>query len=161
MSYPGEEIPKWFNYQMEGCSMNIMLPYNPNFMGFAFCVIVEPDEYMNMAFPSLECEINVKTIYDNERHFQRSTGLEMFFHQNPKSLQYVFMTTFMIKEDSFSSAKEMSFNFRIKGKMDIKRCGVRILYVEDAKDFGIGRFQKSMLEQLHYFQVSPSKEGTL
>ncbi|GMN74214.1 hypothetical protein TIFTF001_055400, partial [Ficus carica] len=131
-----------------------------------FASLLKHDDYA-IQYTSLECEINVKTIYGNECDVVSGE----FHLENRKSL-HVLMTTFMSNEYSFSLAREISFNIRGRKKAEIKRIGVRILCVEDAIDFGIisgqsndvtnkgkqSRFQKSMLEQLHYLKVSRSKK---
>ncbi|XP_068323222.1 disease resistance-like protein DSC1 [Pyrus communis] len=45
---PGNEIPNWFSYQNEGCSLNIKLPPNwfgTDFLGFALSLVVTFDNY--------------------------------------------------------------------------------------------------------------------
>ncbi|XP_050387840.1 TMV resistance protein N-like isoform X2 [Argentina anserina] len=42
MSLPGSEIPRWFNHQCNGFSVNVQLPQNwfdDKFLGFALCVV--------------------------------------------------------------------------------------------------------------------------
>ncbi|GMN55699.1 hypothetical protein TIFTF001_024816 [Ficus carica] len=120
--YPGEEIPKWFNFQTEGRSMNVRLPYNPkSLMSFAFCFICKQPECKEITH--LECEINVKTIYGNEWKSRCDVVTGRFHHENRKSL-HVLMTTFMSKEESFSLAREISFNIR-GTQAEVKRNSVR------------------------------------
>ncbi|GMN20486.1 hypothetical protein TIFTF001_045343 [Ficus carica] len=172
MCYPGNNIPEWFIYQNKGRSINIRLPCNSNFMGFAFCVILSGnnkyDEQQQQQVP-LEGEIHVKTFDGDERHLSfYKDGLPLH------AKNHVFMTTFIYDVENFYSAEEMSFNFQTRWKSGakIKRCGIRLLHVQDAMEFGIisskyvcrksnvvneeGR--PSILEQLRHFQVSSSRK---
>lgn len=69
---PGEEIPEWFNHQRVGGSVTIKLPLLcsslQNFMGFAFCLIVE-NSYLRRTetWQNLNWEIHLKTNYNYER----------------------------------------------------------------------------------------------
>lgn len=65
--YPGDEIPKWFNYKSKGPSMTIKLPpdwLNNKFHGFATCFtaafkgIYSP--YQSLA---IDCHLHLKTIH--------------------------------------------------------------------------------------------------
>ncbi|GMN61849.1 hypothetical protein TIFTF001_030945 [Ficus carica] len=172
MCYPGDNIPEWFSYQKKGRSINIRLPCNFNFMGFAFCFMFSRKEYYKLYGQEIYLcgEIYVKTFDGDERHLPLSLDL---LPSNAKN--YVSMTTCMCDVENFYSAVEMSFNFRTYIK--IKRCGIRLLHVQDAMEFGIissqyvcrksnvvndedgpSLFWKSILEQLRYFQVSSSRK---
>ncbi|GMN61866.1 hypothetical protein TIFTF001_030944 [Ficus carica] len=172
MCYPGDNIPEWFSYQKKGRSINIRLPCNSNFMGFAFCFILSGNKYYNIRSTDanhLNGVIYVKTFDGDKRHLSFCEDRLPLHAKN-----HVFMTTFIRDVAKFYSAEEMSFNFhtpRFSG-VKIKRCGIRLLHVQDAMEFGIisskyvcrksnvvneeGR--PSILEQLRHFQVSSSRK---
>lgn len=57
--FPGNEVPEWFNHQSEGNEINIMLPQswcNNNFLGFAFCVVVQFWEHSFVSDFKLSCQ---------------------------------------------------------------------------------------------------------
>ncbi|GMN55714.1 hypothetical protein TIFTF001_024827 [Ficus carica] len=119
MCYPGEEIPKWFNFQTEGRSMNI--PYNPKslFIGFAFCFIVKQPKRKEITY--LKCEMNVKTIDGNEWKTRCDDVVSGRFHlENRKSL-HVLMTTFMMANQMMSPTRA--------NKVDFKRLLEQLYYV--------------------------------
>ena len=136
MCYPGDNIPEWFSYQNKGHSINIRLPCNSNFVGFAFCFILSCKNYNEWALQGLPLngEIYVKTHDGDERHLPLPLLLLPSSDKN-----HVFMTTFMCDVVNFYPAKEMSFNFGTCEEADvkIKRCGIRLLHVQDAIEFGI------------------------
>ncbi|GMN23018.1 hypothetical protein TIFTF001_050255 [Ficus carica] len=118
-------------------------------------------------------EIYVKTLNGDERHLP--LHLRLLY---PNATNYVVMTTFMCDVENFYSAEEMSFNFRTNEEfVKMKRCGIRLLHVQDAMEFGIissqyvcrksnvvndeggpSLFWESILEQLRHFQVSSSRK---
>ncbi|GMN61829.1 hypothetical protein TIFTF001_030915 [Ficus carica] len=177
MCYPGDNIPEWFSYQKKGRSINIRLPCNSNFMGFAFCFILSCEEYNGWGLQPLHLdgEIYVKTFDGDERHLPLPLKL---LPSNDKN--HVVMTTFMCDVVNFYPAVEMSFNFGTgeEAYVKIKRCGIRLLHVQDAMEFGIisSHFVcrksnvvndeggpslsswESILEQLRHFQVSSSRK---
>lgn len=71
--YPGDDIPKWFNYQTLGSSMNINLPADwcsTKFMGFCLCFVlgstinIDPDKRLDILY-----DFNfkrIKTIDDDD-----------------------------------------------------------------------------------------------
>ncbi|GMN61861.1 hypothetical protein TIFTF001_030949 [Ficus carica] len=136
MCYPGDNIPEWFSYRKKGRSINIRLPCNSNFMGFAFCFILSCMKDYEWALQQLPLngKIYVKTFDGYERHLPLPLQL---LPSNAKN--HVFMTTFMCNVENFYSAVEMSFNFETDEEADvkIKRCGIRLLHVQDAMEFGI------------------------
>lgn len=84
----------------------------------------------------LECEMSVKT-ESGARH------LTMFlWHIDSASgvpdLNHVFMVTHSyVREPGVSSAKEVSFEFRLTDsvEIEIQRCGIRIVRLQDTVDF--------------------------
>ncbi|GMN61836.1 hypothetical protein TIFTF001_030923 [Ficus carica] len=182
MCYPGDNIPEWFSYQKKGSSINIRLPCNSNFMGFAFCFILScKDDVWALEQLPLNGEIYIKTIYgDNMCQIYVKRRLRFRLKLLPSNAKnHVSMTTFICDVENFYSAEEMTFNFQTHwaSRAKIKRCGIRLLHVQDAMEFGIissqyvcrksnvvndeggpSLFWESILEQLRHFQVSSSRK---
>lgn len=146
--FPGNKVPNWFDYKNEGCSVNIKLPpnwYDTIFMVFCFCFvlafkkngtsvgnILDDDSWFE-----LECEMCVKT----------NSGVRSLrkfpWHINSSGevldLNHVFMVThsYVNNKLDISSATEISYDFRVidSAEIQVERCGVRMVYLQDAVDF--------------------------
>ena len=171
--YPGDEIPEWFSYQKAGCSINVKLPppwYSPNnFMGFAFCFVVENSHNDGLEKEVyLNWEICVKTNYNYESRLRYVSGSTCYGSND--DLNQVLMTTYLDTDAfDFDSVIEMSFHFCFNDPLRrIKRCGIRLLCLQDIIEFGVinvvtnelqlSGFWKNTLYYLHGFQVFPSRQ---
>nr|XP_048319710.1 disease resistance protein RPV1-like isoform X1 [Ziziphus jujuba var. spinosa]XP_048319711.1 disease resistance protein RPV1-like isoform X1 [Ziziphus jujuba var. spinosa]XP_048319712.1 disease resistance protein RPV1-like isoform X1 [Ziziphus jujuba var. spinosa] len=69
--YPGDEIPKWFNYQTCGTSIKIMLCpnwNNANFLGLAFCIVLDQNKTDPNISLCIDCKLNFRTMDDDHLH---------------------------------------------------------------------------------------------
>ncbi|PON87769.1 TIR-NBS-LRR-like protein [Trema orientale] len=164
ISFPGDEIQEWFNYQNEngGSLLNMKLPQHfhdsTNFMRFASCVVVAPElngESTNsnvcIHYFTLKCDVKVKT-NRGQRCFNFETNFCDFTND---SSNHVLMWYFRRDEINLFAAKEISFDFHtvVEGSstnrsfedvyptspftFKVKRCGIRMLRLQDAVKYGI------------------------
>ena len=150
-----------------------------NFMGFAFCFVVENAHNADLGeWVYLNWEIRVQTNNNDERRLQFVSGLSCF--GGDYDLNQVLMATYLNTDEvNFDSVIEMSFHFSFVDSLEhkIQRCGVRMLYLQDAIEFGIiaeqyvfeksnvvtnepqpSGFWKNMLYHVLDFQVFPSRQ---
>ncbi|KAL5560012.1 hypothetical protein UlMin_036223 [Ulmus minor] len=124
--YPSHEIPKWFNYQSEGSSITIKLPpdgYNPKtFLGFVVSV-------KGNCYRSIGCTLYLKT--EHSENLEVDLSVSVGGYAESSSLDHVSMwyNCFDHSEVNFQEYQEAKFEFD-GGK--VKRCGVRMLHLEDA-----------------------------
>ncbi|PON33196.1 TIR-NBS-LRR-like protein [Parasponia andersonii] len=140
ISFPGDEIPKWFNHQNNnGCLINVKLTHHLNLMGFASCVVVArgnvDEETNNNLSPEdfqLKCDVYIKT-NEGERHLQLLEEIDA--SGNHPISNHMLMWYFNKDDiDLISSAKEVSFAFPPE---IVERCGIRMLSLQDAAENGI------------------------
>ncbi|PON87768.1 TIR-NBS-LRR-like protein [Trema orientale] len=149
----GDEIPSWFNYQNDdGSSINVKLdpqPYDTtNFMGFASCLVASFNKIGGSACLDdpigfqLQCNTAFITNDGKRRHY---FGRPLFFYglRNDSGTN-LFLGYFHMYGANLSSVKEISVDFETKidltyNHLDlkVKRCGIRMLYLQDAREFGI------------------------
>ena len=152
MCCPGCEIPNWFNHQIEGPSINMSLPpewHKIDFFGFVVCAVVAKDSYSDIKTLDFLCEFNLKTNNGESQKFVWNFNeFDTGFEPVPTfSSDHLFM---WYQHEDYSNcldAIEASFDFFF-GKLDfwkqenvnsykgkVKRCGVRLLYRQDAENF--------------------------
>ncbi|KAL5559992.1 hypothetical protein UlMin_036203, partial [Ulmus minor] len=142
VDYPSHVIPEWFNYQSEGSSITIKLPpdwNNPNtFLGFVVSVLGEGDS--RYSYSNVRCKLYLKTKYSESleadfpvhmgSHFFLSTGHNVSMMQLIPTRSWVLLyNCFYHSEVIFQEAK---FEFDVEYGQRVKRCGVRMLHLEDA-----------------------------
>ncbi|KAL5560028.1 hypothetical protein UlMin_036239 [Ulmus minor] len=130
--YPSHEIPKWFNYQSEGSSITIKLPpdwYNPKtFLGVVVSALGEED-FVGL----VNCILYLEAKDSESLEFDWS--LDMGFNFLPSIGRNLSMWyspyCFYHSKVNFQEYQEAKFEFYSScGK--VKRCGVRMLHLEDA-----------------------------
>lgn len=176
---PGSNIPKWFSYRSEGPSINIDLPsnwHNANFLGFALCVVVASEGFNAFeTYVQLSCDFELKT-NDGKSH-----ACHWLFHdiKYDGSLFYTQDFTFRSKNvfmwykhenyhDCLDAIKA-SFDFELLATEDyygvnsvsckVFSCGIRILYLQDAEEFGIIA-NKYRLGKSHAIIDDPEQSGS-
>lgn len=134
-SFPGDEIPKWFNHQNNnGCLINVKLPQHLNLIGFASCVVVGRGKTNNLSLPEdfqLKCDIHIKT-NEGERHLEFLEEIDA--SGNHPISNHMFMWYFNEDDIDLSSVNEISFAFPLD---IVERCGIRMLSLQDAVEYGI------------------------
>ena len=145
MCFPGAEIPEWFNFKNDGSSINMKLEgdwYNANFIGFALCVI-----FTNEVQGHLECTMSFRDKLDEKKSL--SYKFPLFITDKEGAInEHVVMQSVHVDGRDVSSAVEVMFDFYYhKYEYDedeveydfeydeVVRCGIRMLYLQDAMDF--------------------------
>lgn len=139
--FPGDEIPRWFNHQCEGSSIKMKLDpgwYNGNFMGFALCAVISLETNFALEVDLL-CELCFET-KSGESHIKTQQSINI---RTNRGLAHVVAWSFDGDYSDVSGAVEVSFEFYChKGRVifigsEVKRCGIRRLFLQDAEDFRI------------------------
>ncbi|GMN35652.1 hypothetical protein TIFTF001_005430 [Ficus carica] len=149
-SWPGSEVPEWFNYQCEGSSIKIKLPPNWNntdFLGFVVCAVALGDYYPHPDCLCLSSHFHLlKTNHSETMPFLwRFKGGSDDDDVPTFTSPYIF--TWFQYQMYNQDAEEASFKFFFKewiddinvqsSKTKVIRCGIRMLYRQDAEEFGI------------------------
>ncbi|XP_030497361.2 disease resistance protein RPV1 isoform X1 [Cannabis sativa] len=171
MCCPGSEIPNWFNYQFEGPSFSMRLSLEcdtSDFVGFVVCAVVAEDSYPDIKNMDFLCELRLKTSDDeNQKFLWNFNEFESGFEAVPSfSSDHLFMWYQHKDYNHCLNAMEASFDFYF-GKFDyweqdhvksckgnVKRCGVHLLYRQDAEKFGFINHQ-------HVVEPKPSRCRTI
>lgn len=145
---PGDEIPMWFSPQSVGSLITMKLDPNwcdANFMGFVVCAIISFNTSSIMQV-TLQCEMCFKTdsgesCIKTQRPFKLKTN---------SGLAHMILQSFDEDYSDVFDAVEVSFNFRDNGidirgskkpNSEVKKCGIRMLYLQDAEQFRIANIQ--------------------
>ncbi|GMN33115.1 hypothetical protein TIFTF001_003989 [Ficus carica] len=158
---PGNEIPKWFEHQWEGSSINVKLPpqwHDTNFLGFVVCVVGE--SYSNTQALDLFCEFNHKSDEGEIRKFTWwFTKLDVGYEDFPfaSNSSHVYMWYEHQDYHKCLYAKEASFYFSFKewneGEDDwiesseshVNKCGIHMLYRQELEEFNSLKNQHDLL----------------
>ncbi|KAF2297215.1 hypothetical protein GH714_019501 [Hevea brasiliensis] len=154
--FPGVEIPQWFHNQNVGSLVTVQLPsHRHQFKGIAFCIVIALERSQSLPeiiFPIdcwINCECRVKAdnfegnavicswqCFGIDVHLLESDHVLLWCDPYSEASQ----TGLMNEEGWFNkySGHEVSFDFCFKGlpelihmlHCNIKKCGVRLLYVE-------------------------------
>ncbi|XP_060674201.1 disease resistance protein RUN1-like [Ziziphus jujuba] len=105
--YPGDEIPKWFNHQTCGTSINnIMLPpywNNDDFLALAICIVFHWNKIDKNRMLITSCTLKFKTIDDGSLYKYHNCTLSSMFNQF--SSDHVLI--WYVKRQSSESGQEM------------------------------------------------------
>ncbi|PON37240.1 TIR-NBS-LRR-like protein [Parasponia andersonii] len=153
---PGHKILEWFDYQCDGSSMDINLSphwhYTNYFLGFAFCIVVEFENYcIDLNRLNYRCEYHFKTYNGESRKcswsFQRPENVKGELEIIILSSDHMFMGYIPADYQDYCDAMEVSFEFYLEqndwealvnvGNSRVKKCGIRMLDLLDAQEFGI------------------------
>ena len=156
MCYPGNEIPKWFDYQSEGSSYTIALTpqwHNANFLGFAFCLVIDAKahkEFLTFAVGHLyfECKFNFK-IKDTKEvcsFYWSGYRVPQELGSVPLNSDHLFLWYQHQDYNIYHDAVEVYLEFSLVNSISnysefstkvVKRCGIHMLYRDDLKDLEI------------------------
>lgn len=171
---PGNEIPKWFNYQSQGSSLSIKLPpkwYDTHFLGLVLCVVVAfktHEDHNGMLF-HVESEFNACQGETESYKF----GYTLFgwfgeeegpVHSDHVLLWYNYnLNRNVVKAKAghprLRNASEASFEFYPLGFLMnpvhhcyVKKCGVCLMYAQDSsagldQDVGEPKVKESSTSQ--------------
>ncbi|XP_060673932.1 disease resistance protein RUN1-like [Ziziphus jujuba] len=105
--YPGDEIPKWFNHQTCGTSINnIMLPpywNNDDFLALAFCIVFHWNKIDKNRMLITSCTLKFKTIDDGSLYKYHNCTLSSMFNQFSSNHVLIWY----VKRQSSESGQEM------------------------------------------------------
>lgn len=147
----GSEIPTWFNYQCEGSSIHIKLPTrwgNTEIMGFVISVVASFEDYdFDEYLLRLQCKSLFKTDSGEISKFDfvfvdlGGRADNRFINSDHVFLSYWYGPEDIEKQRTFT---DVSFSFypvditdnRPISSCKVKNCGIHLLYVEHAEEFG-------------------------
>ncbi|GMN33111.1 hypothetical protein TIFTF001_003973 [Ficus carica] len=153
---PGNEIPKWFEYQCEGSFISIKLPpkwCTNNFLGFVVCVVGR--SYSDIKDLDLDCEFDLKTNQGKNHNFiwtfnnyvadfvklpttSNSGHVYMWYNQywdfyseclhvEEVSLDFSFREWECSEDDDSIGIKS--------SKCEVKKCGIHMLYCQNLEEY--------------------------
>ena len=149
-----DEIPQWFNYRSMGSSIDIKFsPHchnNTSLLGFALCIVFEYERRDTFGYHNyrmrFRCVHDYKIPYGNSRRHRWTWENQVLMdigHRLDES-DHMFMQYFR-DYDIYYDATEASFEFYLEavdcntsvilGKFKVKKCGVCMLYRQDADVF--------------------------
>ncbi|KAH0679541.1 hypothetical protein KY284_020626 [Solanum tuberosum] len=150
---PGEQVPEWFGYKLNGTSVSMQLPndwYNDKFMGFAICVVSDLEttwlsvhEGYLQEMPGISIEFTIKS------HLRRSTSCLMNIgfvgtNKNVASdhtcLAYVpfedYWSMYKNHIDSPNNWYQIDFSANsLRKHIFLKSWGIRLVYTDDLQIF--------------------------
>lgn len=162
---PGNQIPEWFNHQTEGSSIHVKLPphwFNTNFLGFAVCIVVVFDDYTGDWGLQFHCDTHFKTEWGeshasscrlygwgwgksrtrvvNSEHLLLWYDLRLYLNAakvkggaNWSNASADASFDFYPVDDAHETNKFEPVNFC---NVKVKKCGVSLLYAQDAEKCG-------------------------
>ncbi|POO04166.1 LRR domain containing protein [Trema orientale] len=170
ISLAGDKIPTWFNHQnKEGRVINVNRPTyyhdSTNFMGFASCVVVtrrniEDAKTYDRPVPAfaLNCDVHIikkpATFCEKLVTFRKYIQDIEAYGKNPVSSHMLMWHFKEVDSRYLSSATEISFDFypskkyEIQLDVEVKKCGIHMLTLQDAEEFGIITNEPSGLEEI-------------
>ncbi|XP_024026391.1 disease resistance-like protein DSC1 [Morus notabilis] len=146
--FPGNEIPKWFEYQSEGSYMKLPLEWqNSNFLGFVLCTVGYSYSDIKLKL-DLRCEISLRQGENDEFPLEFSGVWDHYFIVSFTSHSSNLCMWYCVGDWSEClDAVEASFDFlfidwdQSKGywvkssNVEVKKCGIHMLYQKDIEEF--------------------------
>ncbi|GAV65328.1 LOW QUALITY PROTEIN: LRR_1 domain-containing protein/NB-ARC domain-containing protein/TIR domain-containing protein, partial [Cephalotus follicularis] len=138
---PGGEIPELFSHQREGPSITVdMHSKNSKLMGIAMCCVFAVHEHSPIIDNPLGFGWNAITCYleANDRNFPSSCGIG--FEEKFSSAVSDHLWLLYVSNPSYYLGTEcqdcgnMNFLFEGEPGLEVKKCGVRLLYEHDVED---------------------------
>ncbi|XP_004237584.1 disease resistance protein Roq1-like [Solanum lycopersicum] len=150
---PGEQVPEWFGYKLNGTSVSLQLPndwYNDKFMGFAICVVSDQEttwlsvhEGYLQEMPGISIEFTIKS------HLRRSTSCLMnigFVGTNKNVASDHTCLAYVAFEEYWSMYKnhldtpnnwyQIDFSANsLRKHIFLKSWGIRLVYTDDLQSF--------------------------
>ncbi|XP_062025341.1 TMV resistance protein N-like [Rosa rugosa] len=142
---PGNEIPEWYNYQSLGSSITVQLHpgwFSGKFMGFALCVVFRPLKPLPpLAEWSVSCSMRVNG------QFLGPFGILFGGKWGQPVLDHIWF--FYVHRDEYHKqvwqdiTYELVFSFKSMYQVEkfgdeivqVKKCGVRMIYEGDIEEF--------------------------
>lgn len=148
MYIPGNEIPMCFMFQSMGSSVTLETPpadffNNKILIGFAFCAVVEFENYhdSDKNYTYLECAWKVKS-KDGYRDVSWDVGTINYVKSDHVLLGYYLFDAMNLDYlGNYSEVNEASFHIQSSDTYgrrlecgEVKKCGIRLLYTEDSTE---------------------------
>ncbi|KAK9938498.1 hypothetical protein M0R45_015231 [Rubus argutus] len=144
---PGNEIPKWFNHQSEGCSIIVEVHpgwFSNKWMGFALCAVFRLLKPLpTPSFNNIHClmrangielyfphpilplgEVRAQPVLDHDHIWLFYLNRDIYFHNKWQDIYYQFEFSFALNYWQENDAEVV----------EVKKCGVRMIYEEDAEE---------------------------
>ncbi|KAL5563645.1 hypothetical protein UlMin_033392 [Ulmus minor] len=162
MCWAGDKIPRWFSYQNKKSSLSMKLCLNSfdnNFLGIAFCVVVHFNGFIRSGDYELCCQAHFDGAPDGVlftrryRHWGQIWALQgdHVFMRCDKSSREDFMKKlkeYKANQNVGCTSISLSFKFSFEccteykssprwSNLEVKKCGVYLLYAKDDEKFGI------------------------
>ncbi|KAK9943808.1 hypothetical protein M0R45_009404 [Rubus argutus] len=157
---PGNEIPEWYNHQSEGSSIIVQLHpgwLSNKWMGFSLCAVIRllkplPPSLVDIG---IRCSLRVNGLEMNSRPTLRIGGewgplpvlghdhIWLFYlHRRHRYFLNNWQDNYYQLEFSFGLWSFYLDSVIDDGVVEVKKCGVRMIYKEDVEEFG-----KKLLKQ--------------
>ncbi|XP_048436904.1 TMV resistance protein N-like [Pyrus x bretschneideri] len=146
---PGSEIPKWFNNQSVGDSINVELPPPSctNWLGIAFCIVLQyQDPLQNVELPHyfrfrIHCSVELVSPEKLGPEYRWTTLLLPSLVSKNLWLFYFPRHYCLPREDCHQVQFLFGIDFRdidwreLKANLNmVKKCGARLVYEQDLKE---------------------------
>ncbi|KAM6567797.1 hypothetical protein CsatA_026925 [Cannabis sativa] len=166
--YPGNQIPKWFNYRRNGSSIHVKLPHqwrNSNFLGFSLCVVAAPFSEDNFHQQiHFHCELNFldkngnthkcKSFlrgYNSQDNNDEDTSIRLRCLNSDHLFIWYDYGLYLHEMEATDTFSEAWFEFYAIDSWDrkvnscvVEKCGIHLLYRQEAARFG---FSTGLSEQ--------------
>ncbi|PRQ22006.1 putative leucine-rich repeat domain, L domain-containing protein [Rosa chinensis] len=152
---PGNEIPEWYNHRSVGSSITVELHpswFSNKFMGFAWCVVFRLLKPLPAGFEwFITCELSANGI--SSRHGNMLFGGDR--ERGQPVLDHICFfygargtfTRYGLRNIFCDIYRQLVFSFKACGIkkefVQVKKCGVRIVYEEDAEELSETLFKQS------------------
>ncbi|XP_071703724.1 disease resistance protein Roq1-like [Rutidosis leptorrhynchoides] len=158
--YHGNSVPRWFTNRSKGNRVKVDLPsdmwFDSKVIGYAFCVVVKPKKYFSSVvsyYGSLAYFVNNfdgALLYSSsdERHIRPG---DEFVGECGSDMIWLEYTVYIYVWKFIKAEKFVTFTFVENENVEVKECGVRLVYDEDRQK----GFELSMIQDI----PTPTQDG--
>ncbi|TXG49044.1 hypothetical protein EZV62_024919 [Acer yangbiense] len=154
LSYPGSEIPEWFNVQSWGSLVKVTLPpdWSNNFVGFILCTVAaEPMVVVYDTTLSIACRYTSSYGHVVNEFFIDTLNIEYLYNSKHMIIWFDSRLFHHNISESLSCSTEVSFRFHLRSGsnklvkrnmvvLELEKCGVRLMYNQRHHDRSDGSF---------------------
>ncbi|KAK9996347.1 hypothetical protein SO802_021033 [Lithocarpus litseifolius] len=159
MFIPGSVIPKWFRYQSMGSEVNIKEPSSHlctnEWMGIAVCVVFGSlPHHLIMSDCLMSCQLivngnnlsatpNIGRKVGSSDHIWLLYLLNQYYKELAKDIK-------LLKECEANEFNQIGIKIGTNSKMEVKKCGFRMVYKKDIEDLNQTMSQSSNTSIIPY-----------